>query len=66
MPITSLAVTQQKRQTHPYVQTAEKFNFSPMFQDKSTVYASTKGVYDSRKSKNEEMDKYEWKILTLR
>ena len=67
-PINSLAVTHySKRQTHPNIPMTNDFNFSPVIQDQSTVgYASTKNVFDSRKVKNEEMNKYDWKILTLK
>jgi hypothetical protein len=43
------------------------FNLSPIPQDQSTVaHFSTKGGYDSRKERIDEISKLDWKILTLK
>jgi hypothetical protein len=68
MPITSIAaIHYAKRETCPNMQFANDFNLSSLLQDQSTVaHVSTKGVYDSRKDRNEFMSKLDWKILTLK
>lgn len=44
-----------------------ELHFPPSPPDRiTTTHASTKGVYDSRKDKHEEVSRLDWKILTLR
>lgn len=69
MPITSIAAMHYaKRETCPNMQLNTDLHFPPApLQDRiTTTHASTRGVYDSRKEKNEEMNKLDWKILTLK
>lgn len=42
------------------------FPSTPLQDRITTTHTSTKGVYDSRKDRKEEVNKLDWKILTLK